>query len=196
MARDRKRAKQRQRRAASRAPHSSRGDGQQQQREPEPQIDPDQTIPDLEHGSANADIAKAAIAAGATAPEEVSEELDDELGSGQPRVGEIYPDEIEDDGYDSAEAENAVEGPDGAAASAAVTARPERDRAARRRERGGGNRVGTFLRNSWEELKRVQWPDRRQVAQATAVVAIFVIIIGAYLGLADWVFGKLVDAIL
>ena len=175
---------------------SSRGDGQQQQREPEPQIDPDQTIPDLEHGSANADIAKAAIAAGATAPEEVSEELDDELGSGQPRVGEIYPDEIEDDGYDSAEAENAVEGPDGAAAAAAVTARPERDRAARRRERGGGNRVGTFLRNSWEELKRVQWPDRRQVAQATAVVAIFVIIIGAYLGLADWVFGKLVDAIL
>ena len=198
MARDRKRAKQRQRRAASRAPQSSRGDGQQQQREsePEPQIDPDQTIPDLEHGSANADIAKAAIAAGATAPEEVSEELDDELGSGQPRVGEIYPDEIEDDGYDSAEAENAVEGPDGAAAAAAVTARPGRDRAARRRERGGGNRVGTFLRNSWEELKRVQWPDRRQVAQATAVVAIFVIIIGAYLGLADWVFGKLVDAIL
>jgi len=198
MARDRKRAKQRQRRAASRAPQSSRGDGQQQQREPEPEprIDPDQTIPDLEHGSANADIAKAAIAAGATAPEEVSEELDDELGSGQPRVGEIYPDEIEDDGYDSAEAENAAEGPDGAAAAAAVTARPERDRAARRRERGGGNRVGTFLRNSWEELKRVQWPDRRQVAQATAVVAIFVIIIGAYLGLADWVFGKLVDAIL
>ena len=196
MARDRKRAKQRQRRAASRAPQSSRGDGQQQQREPEPQIDPDQTIPDLEHGSANADIAKAAIAAGASAPEEVSEELDDELGSGQPRVGEIYPDEIEDDGYDSAEAENAIEGPDGAAAAAAVTARPERDRAARRRERGGGNRVGTFLRNSWEELKRVQWPDRRQVAQATAVVAIFVIIIGAYLGLADWVFGKLVDAIL
>jgi preprotein translocase SecE subunit len=196
MARDRKRAKQRQRRAASRAPQSPRGDGQQQQREPEPHVDPDQTIPDLEHGSANADIAKAAIAAGATAPEEVSEELDDELGSGQPRVGEVYPDEIEDDGYDSAEAENAVEGPDGAAAAAAVTARPERDRAARRRERGGGNRVGTFLRNSWEELKRVQWPDRRQVAQATAVVAIFVIIIGAYLGLADWVFGKLVDAIL
>jgi preprotein translocase subunit SecE len=196
MARDRKRAKQRQRRAASRAPQSSRGDGQQQQREPEPQIDPDQTIPDLEHGSANADIAKAAIAAGANAPEEVSEELDDELGSGQHRVGEIFPDEIEDDGYDSAEAENAAEGPDGATAAAAVTARPERDRAARRRERGGGSRVGPFLRNSWEELKRVQWPDRRQVAQATAVVAIFVIIIGAYLGLADWVFGKLVDAIL
>ena len=195
MARDRKRAKQRQRRAASRQPQAPRDDGQQRRDpEPEPQIDPDRTIPDLEHGSAEADIAKAAIAAGATNPEEVSEELDDELGSGQPRVGEIYPDEIEDDGYDSAEAENAAEGPDGAATAAAVTARPKRERAAR--ERGGGNRISTFLRNSWGELKRVQWPDRRQVAQATAVVVGFVIIIGAYLGLADWIFGKLVDAIL
>ena len=213
MARDRKRAKQRQRRAAQRQPRGSREGGQ---RRPEPeaqtpgpepeaqvprperdaQIDPDRTIPDLEHGSAEADIAKAAIAAGAATPEEVAEQLDEELGSREPKVGEIYPDEIEDDGYDSAEAENAVEGPDGAAAAAAVTARPERDRAARRRERGGGNQVGTFLRNSWEELKRVQWPDRRQVAQATAVVVGFVIIIGAYLGLADWVFGKLVDAII
>ena len=192
MARDRKRAKQRQRRAAQRQPRPARGG--RESREPEAKIDPDQTIPDLEHGSAEADIAKAAIAAGATNPEEVSEELDDELGSGQPRVGEIYPDEIEDDGYDSEEAEAAVEGPDGAATAAAVTARPRRERAAR--ERGGGNRISTFLRNSWGELKRVQWPDRRQVAQATAVVVGFVIIIGAYLGLADWIFGKLVDAIL
>jgi len=211
MARDRKRAKQRQRRAAQRQPRGSREGGQ---RRPEPeaqtpgpepeaqvprpereaQIDPDRTIPDLEHGSAEADIAKAAIAAGAATPEEVAEQLDEELGSREPKVGEIYPDEIEDDGYDSEQAEAAVEGPDGAAAAAAVTARPRRERAAR--QRGGGNRLTTFLRNSWEELKRVQWPDRRQVAQATAVVVGFVIIIGAYLGLADWVFGKLVDAII
>ena len=215
MARDRKRAKQRQRRAAQRQPRGSR-EGGQPRREPEAQvpraepeaevqraereaqIDPDRTIPDLEHGSAEADIAKAAIAAGAANPEEVSEELDEELGSRQPKVGEIYPDEIEDDGYDSEEAENAAEGPDGAATAAAVTARPRREKAGKRGERPtrSGNRLSTFLRNSWEELKRVQWPDRRQVAQATAVVVGFVIIIGAYLGLADWVFGKLVDAII
>jgi preprotein translocase subunit SecE len=211
MARDRKRAKQRQRRAAQRQqPRGSREGGQRRPEpeaqiprpepeaqiprpEPEGEIDPDRTIPDLEHGSAEADIAKAAIAAGAATPEEVSEDLDEELGSRQPKVGEIYPDEVEDDGYDSEEAEAAVEGPDGAAAAATVTARPRRERAARQR---GGNRLTTFLRNSWEELKRVQWPDRRQVAQATAVVVGFVIIIGAYLGLADWVFGKLVDAII
>jgi preprotein translocase subunit SecE len=197
VARDRKRAKQRQRRAAQRQPRGSR-EGGQQRREPEAQIDPDRTIPDLEHGSADADIAKAAIAAGAANPEEVAEELDEELGNRQPKVGEIYPDEIEDDGYDSDEAEAAVEGPDGAAAAAAVTARPRREKAGTRGERPTrpGNRLTTFLRNSWEELKRVQWPDRRQVAQATAVVVSFVIIIGAYLGLADWVFSKLVDAII
>ena len=46
------------------------------------------------------------------------------------------------------------------------------------------------------ELQRVQWPDRRQVGQATAVVLGFVVIAGLYLGAADWVAGKLVDLIL
>ncbi len=62
--------------------------------------------------------------------------------------------------------------------------------------RGGGNRVFNFLRASWAELQRVQWPDRRQVFQATAVVAGFVIIAGLYLGLADEVATKIVDYIL
>ena len=34
----------------------------------------------------------------------------------------------------------------------------------------------------WAELQRVQWPDRRQVGQATAVVLGFVVIAGIYLG--------------
>jgi preprotein translocase subunit SecE len=59
-----------------------------------------------------------------------------------------------------------------------------------------GNRLTTFLRGSWRELQRVQWPDRRQVGQATAVVIGFVIVAGAYLGLADYVAGKIVDFII
>ena len=54
----------------------------------------------------------------------------------------------------------------------------------------------SFLRASWAELQRVQWPDRRQVAQATAVVLGFVIVAGAYLGVADRVASELVDLIL
>jgi preprotein translocase subunit SecE len=59
-----------------------------------------------------------------------------------------------------------------------------------------GNRAIGFLRASWAELQRVQWPDRRHVFQATAVVLGFVAIAGAYLGLADYVAKEIVDFIL
>ncbi|MFI4977846.1 MAG: preprotein translocase subunit SecE [Solirubrobacterales bacterium] len=60
----------------------------------------------------------------------------------------------------------------------------------------GGNRAVAFLRASWAELQRVQWPDRRQVTQATAVVLGFVAIAGAYLGLADYVAKEIVEFVL
>ncbi len=60
----------------------------------------------------------------------------------------------------------------------------------------GGNRAIGFLRASWAELQRVQWPDRRQVTQATAVVLGFVTIAGVYLGLADTVAKEIVEFIL
>jgi preprotein translocase subunit SecE len=53
-----------------------------------------------------------------------------------------------------------------------------------------------FIQGSWRELQRVQWPDRRQVVQATGVVIGFVIIAGAYLGVADWAAGKIVNLII
>jgi preprotein translocase SecE subunit len=53
-----------------------------------------------------------------------------------------------------------------------------------------------FLQGSWRELQRVQWPDRRQVMQATGVVIGFVIVAAAFLGASDWVAGKLVTFIL
>lgn len=60
----------------------------------------------------------------------------------------------------------------------------------------GPARFGRFLKASWAELQRVQWPDRRQVGQATAVVLGFVVVAGAYLGLADVVAEELVDFVL
>jgi preprotein translocase SecE subunit len=58
------------------------------------------------------------------------------------------------------------------------------------------SRLITFLKGSWAELQRVQWPDRRQVMQATGVVIGFVIVAGLYLGVADWAAGKIMDFIL
>jgi preprotein translocase SecE subunit len=97
---------------------------------------------------------------------------------------EIYPDELADD-YEPA--------PDYDAATAAPGAR----RASVEREhRGGGNRVFTFLGHVVDELRRVQWPDRRQVGQSTLVVLLFVILAGGYLGLLDAILKPVVDAIL
>jgi preprotein translocase subunit SecE len=57
-------------------------------------------------------------------------------------------------------------------------------------------RAIAFLRASWAELQRVQWPDRRHVTQATTVVLGFLVVAGVYLGAADWVAQKIVNLIL
>ena len=53
-----------------------------------------------------------------------------------------------------------------------------------------------FLGHCIDELRRVQWPNRRQVGQATAVVLGFVVIAGGYLGLLDALWKPLIEAIL
>jgi preprotein translocase SecE subunit len=57
-------------------------------------------------------------------------------------------------------------------------------------------RAVDFLRASYLELRRVQWPDRRQVGQGTAVTMGFVIVAGAYLGLLDAIWNPVVQWIL
>ncbi len=47
--------------------------------------------------------------------------------------------------------------------------------------RRGAARACSTLRASGAELQRVEWPNRRQVGQATAVVLGFVVIAGAFL---------------
>ena len=54
-------------------------------------------------------------------------------------------------------------------------------------------RFRTFLRSSWAELRRVQWPDRKQLSTMTGIVIGFVFIAGAYLGAIDWVAQKIVN---
>jgi preprotein translocase subunit SecE len=58
------------------------------------------------------------------------------------------------------------------------------------------SRLIGFLLGSWRELQRVQWPDRRQVVQATGVVIGFVIVAGLFLALADLVAEHLMTFIL
>ena len=70
--------------------------------------------------------------------------------------------------------------------------------AAARQQRGTGARGGVigFLLSCWAELKKVQWPDRETLVQATAVTVIFVAVAAAYLGALDALFNFLVKQIL
>ena len=65
--------------------------------------------------------------------------------------------------------------------------------AAAERQRGG---VIGFLVSCWAELKKVQWPDRDTLVQATAVTIIFVTVAATYLGALDSAFNFLIQKIL
>ena len=126
----------------------------------------------LDHASGAEEEFEAAIVSGAE-----GDAADDGLGA------EVSEEEIERQALEAAPEPSRREGAVEAKRAGGVTT-------------GGGNRFINFLRASWAELQRVQWPDRRQVAQATGVVVGFVIIAGLYLGLADWVAQKVVNFVL
>ncbi|HEX6701833.1 MAG TPA: preprotein translocase subunit SecE [Gaiellaceae bacterium] len=63
-----------------------------------------------------------------------------------------------------------------------------------RRAPGGGTL--RFVRESWGELKKVEWPRRPQVLQGTAVVLIACTIVGLFLWLNDEVWKRVVQNVL
>ena len=58
----------------------------------------------------------------------------------------------------------------------------------------GGQRTGArkFVRESWAELRKVQWPTRQQVATGTLVVGVVTTVIAAYISAVDQVAVRLV----
>ena len=61
------------------------------------------------------------------------------------------------------------------------------------RQRGG---VIGFLASCWAELRKVQWPDRDTLVQASAVTIVFVAVAAAYLGALDAAFNFLIQRII
>jgi preprotein translocase SecE subunit len=62
-------------------------------------------------------------------------------------------------------------------------------------ERQRGAVIGFFI-SCWAELRRVQWPDRETLIQASAVTLVFIAIAAAYLGALDALFNFLVKRLL
>jgi preprotein translocase SecE subunit len=200
VARDRQRAKQRKARRA-------------QNPGPAPSQPRRENVPgELEHASGEVDEFEAALIDGADG--EAVADADADAETVAPAGAEGHPEQLSDEEFEELEDEvDEALGPDAEEEldfeedehdeRSATEGAPARDRAPARRDhagveptKSGAGRFMAFLRASWAELQRVQWPDRRQVAQATAVVLGFVIVAGAYLGLADRVASELVDLII
>jgi preprotein translocase SecE subunit len=172
MARDRQRAKQRKRRnpgAGGPVSGSSRTRARDIGLEPtDAELDSTPAPEPTKH--AMPDVEKARMAEAGVPPRDDDEDNAEWV--------EPAPDELETGG---------AYAPDPAVAE-------ERAEAARpRRQRG---RLFTFLGHVVDELRRVQWPDRKQTGQGTAVTLGFVVIAGGFLGLMDAIWKPIVEAIL
>ena len=151
-------------------PESPQDESPESLRDESPESLQDDVPESLQHATPDVELAEAQLAVGR--PERgTPEDLDDEDFE-----------ELEDDVTALAEGEQ----PSTQLSSRGATSPAPR----------GAARLVHFLQGSWRELQRVQWPDRRQVMQATGVVIGFVIVAGLFLGAADWVAQRLVTLIL
>jgi len=193
MARNRKRAKER--RARRPQPVASR------------RLERDETPDPLEHATPDVELAEAQLAVGRPQidPEDdqrgYTEALDGDQDEGfeESEVEEPEPEALgAGGGGDGMRIGTGFDGgaPGGGGGSGAGAAALPQPGAVSEAHLGLLARLIGFLQGSWRELQRVQWPDRRQVAQATSVVIGFVIVAGIFLGLADLVFSHLVNYII
>lgn len=54
----------------------------------------------------------------------------------------------------------------------------------------------TFLRETYDELKKVKWPTRNEIIRLTLVVIFISFAIGLYIGGIDFILTKLMGALL
>jgi preprotein translocase SecE subunit len=110
-------------------------------------------------------------------------------------VDPVAPEPTEPD-FDDAFADDGDESP--VVEAEAESAQPTdpavlEERAEARRPRRKRGKIITFLGHVVDELRRVQWPDRRQTGQGTAVTLGFVVVAGGFLGAMDALWKPLVD---
>jgi preprotein translocase SecE subunit len=78
--------------------------------------------------------------------------------------------------------------------------RRESERLAKKEKQASGERqrgaVVGFIASCWAELKKVQWPDRDTLVQASTVTVVFVAVAAAYLGALDALFNWMIKQIL
>lgn len=126
----------------------------------------------------------------------------DQAGSGQPTqsrgddattAGIAPPQDAGFSNADAVEVKDELKAERKAAKAKQPSAKVAAAKKAETKERG---RFVSFLRSSWAELRRVQWPDRKQMTTMTTIVIGFVIVAGTYLGVIDWAANQLVNLVI
>ena len=92
----------------------------------------------------------------------------------------------------AAAGDGAATGRRGRAAQARPSQQPVKQQTGRKAEQ----RRGQFVRESAAELRKVDWPNRRQTFQGVVVVIIACAIVGAYLWGLDQVIRPIVDRVI
>jgi preprotein translocase SecE subunit len=209
-------------RAQRKAERRRREQAEQRRRESDPAAAAEERAQEDTRTGVSGEVAEAeaAIETGARVDElgervteKPGEIADVEDGGGSPVPG-VIPDQIRPETEAPAPSRADVGRPEDGATAEAPPAEPRESRRERRQrekeqrrkarakelqkgqaEKRRGPLLG-FLLSCWAELKRVQWPDRDTLVQASAVTFIFVAVMAAYLGALDAAFNWLVQRLI
>ena len=209
-------------RAQRKAERRRRQQAEQRERQSDPAAEQEERAQENTQQGVSGEVAEAeaAIETGARVDEygervvEKPGEVPDVEDSGSPVPG-IIPEQVRPETEAPAPSRADVGRPDGDAATAPAEPREsrrerrDREKEERRRARAKELQKGQaekaekrrgpvlgFLLSCWAELKRVQWPDRDTLVQASAVTFIFVAVMAAYLGGLDAAFNWLIKRII
>ena len=209
-------------RAQRKAERRRRQQAEQRQRQSDPAAEQEERAQEDTRLGVSGEVAEAeaAIETGARVDEfgervvEKPGEVPDVEDSGSPVPG-IIPEQVRPETEAPAPSRADVCRPDGDAATAPAQPREsrrerrDREKEERRKARAKELQKGQaekaekrrgpvlgFLLSCWAELKRVQWPDRDTLVQASAVTFIFVAVMAAYLGGLDAAFNWLIQRII
>ena len=209
-------------RAQRKAERRRRQQAEQRERQSDPGAEQEERAQENTQQGVSGEVAEAeaAIQTGARVDEygervvEKPGEVPDVEDSGSPVPG-IIPEQVRPETEAPAPSRADVGRPDGDAATAPAEPREsrrdrrEREKEERRKARAKELQKGQaekaekrrgpvlgFLLSCWAELKRVQWPDRDTLVQASAVTFIFVAVMAAYLGGLDAAFNWLIKRII
>ena len=209
-------------RAQRKAERRRRQQAEQRERQSDPAAEQEERAQENTQLGVSGEVAEAeaAIETGARVDEygervvEKPGEVPDVEDAGSPVPG-IIPEQVRPETDAPAPSRADVGRPDGDAATAPAEPREsrrdrrEREKEERRKARAKELQKGQaekaekrrgpvlgFLLSCWAELKRVQWPDRDTLVQASAVTFIFVAVMAAYLGALDAAFNWFVKQLL